>query len=177
PRTRRRVPGPRNTTSTCGTASGSGCCRRPNGARKPSPRPRRRTRLARALDFSVTRFVHANRCPPPDQVRGHASLENATSVHEHDRLAAIEDDAVLEVMTHGAREHAALDVAALAREIFRRVAVADALDVLVDDRALVEVARDVMRSGADQLDATLMGLVVGPCALEARQERVVDVDA
>ena len=62
-------------------------------------------------------------------------------------------------------------------EIFRRVAVADALDVLVDDRALVEVARDVMRGGADQLDAALMRLVIGPRALEARQERVVNVDA
>src|ERR1700738_3238912 len=25
----------------------------------------------------LTRFLHANRYPPPDQVRGHASLENA----------------------------------------------------------------------------------------------------
>src|ERR1700732_4035778 len=25
----------------------------------------------------LTRFLHANRFPPPDQVRGHASLENA----------------------------------------------------------------------------------------------------
>ena len=56
-------------------------------------------------------------------------------------------------MARGAHQHAALDVAALAREVFRRVAVADALDVLVDDRALVEVAGDVMRGGADQLDA------------------------
>lgn len=72
-------------------------------------------------------------------------------------------------MPHGARQHAALDVAALAREIFRRVAVADALDVLVDDRAFVEVARDVMRGGADQLDAAVVRLVVGARALEARQ--------
>ena len=62
-------------------------------------------------------------------------------------------------MAHGARQHAAFDVAALAREIFRRVAVADALDVLVDDRAFIEVACDVMGGGADQLDAALMGLV------------------
>jgi hypothetical protein len=48
--------------------------------------------------------------------------------------------------------------------------VADALDVLVDDRPFVEVAGDVMRGGADQFDATLMRLVVGTRALEARQE-------
>ena len=81
------------------------------------------------------------------------------------------------MMAHGAGQHAALDIAALAREVFRRIAVADALDVLVDDRAFVEVARDVMRGGADQFDAALMRLVVGPRALEARQERVMDVDA
>ena len=61
-------------------------------------------------------------------------------------------------------------------EIFRRVAVADALDVLLDDRAFVEIGGDVMRGGADQLDAALIGLVVGLGALEGRQERVVDVD-
>src|SRR6185312_11865724 len=100
-----------------------------------------------------------------------ASLGNARSVHEHDRLAAIEDHAVLEMMAHGARQHAAFDVAALAREVFRGVAVADTLDILVDDRTFVEVARDVMRGGADKLDAALMGLVIGPRPLEARQER------
>ena len=73
-------------------------------------------------------------------------------------------------MTHGARQHTALDVAALAHEIVRRIAVTDALDVLVDDWPLIEVARDVMRGGADQFDAALMGLVVRPRTLEARQE-------
>src|ERR1700744_580310 len=28
----------------------------------------------------LTRFLHANRCPPTDQVRGHASLENALAL-------------------------------------------------------------------------------------------------
>jgi hypothetical protein len=54
---------------------------------------------------------------------------------------------------------------------------ADALDVLVDDRSLVEVARHIMRGGADQLHAALVRLVIRTRALEARQERVVDVDA
>src|SRR6185436_20439781 len=89
------------------------------------------------------------------------------SIHEDYSLAAVEDHAILEMMAHGARQHTPFDVAALAREVFRRVAVADALDVLVDDRAFVEIARDVMRGGADQLDAALVGLVVGTRALEA----------
>ena len=92
------------------------------------------------------------------------------SIHEHHGLAAVEDHAILKVMTHRARQHAAFDIAALAHQVFRRIAMADALHVLVDDRAFVERAGDVMRGGADQLDAALVRLMVGPRALEARQE-------
>jgi hypothetical protein len=52
----------------------------------------------------------------------------------------------------------------------------DALDVLLDDRALVEVGRHVVRGRADQLHAAVVRLVVRLGALEARQEAVVDVD-
>src|SRR6202142_4798987 len=55
------------------------------------------------------------------------------SIHEHHGLAAIEDHAILQMMPHGTRQHAPLDIAALAHEIIGRVAMADALDVLVDD--------------------------------------------
>ena len=65
----------------------------------------------------------------------------ARSIHEHHGLAAVEEHAVLEMMAHRARQHAAFDVAALADEIVRRVAMGDALDVLLDDRAFVEIAR------------------------------------
>jgi hypothetical protein len=36
---------------------------------------------------------------------------------------------------------------------------------LLDDRAFVEIGRDVVRGGADDLDAALMGLVIGLGAL------------
>src|ERR1700749_77644 len=76
-----------------------------------------------------------------------------------------------------ASQHAAFDVAALAHQILRTVLVAAALDVLFDDGALVEIGGDVMRGGPDQLDAARVGLMVGPRALEARQETVMNVDA
>src|SRR5258708_40190837 len=98
-------------------------------------------------------------------------------IHEDDGLAAVEDHAVLQMIADRARQHAAFDIAALADEIVGRIAMADALDVLVDDRAFIEVAGDIMRSGADQFDAALMSLMIGPRALETRQERVMDVDA
>jgi len=66
------------------------------------------------------------------------------------------------VIADRARQHPALDIAALADEILGRIAMADALDILVDDRAFIERAGDVMGGGADQLDAALMGLMVRP---------------
>jgi hypothetical protein len=75
------------------------------------------------------------------------------------------------------RQHPAFDVAALADKIVRRIAMADALDILIDDRAFIEVAGDVVRGGADQLDAARMRLMIRPRALEAGQKRMMDVDA
>ena len=72
---------------------------------------------------------------------------------EHNRLALIEQHPVFEHVGDGAGEHAALDVAPLAHQIVGRVAMADALDVLLDDRALVEVGSHEMRRRPDQLDA------------------------
>ncbi len=49
-------------------------------------------------------------------------------------------------------------------------------DVLLDDRALVEVFGGVMGGGADHLHATVTGLVVWLRTRERGQERVVDID-
>ena len=77
---------------------------------------------------------------------------------------------------HGAGEHDDLEVAAASLQVLDRVAVADAHDVLVDDRAIVELRGGVVRGDADDLHAALVRLVVRPCRPERGQERVVDVD-
>ena len=87
-----------------------------------------------------------------------------------------EEDAGLGVVADRARQDPSLDVAADGDEPLRRLGVGDADDVLLDDRALVEVGRHVVRRGPDELDTAVVRLVVGLGALEARQERVVDVD-
>ncbi len=56
------------------------------------------------------------------------------------------------------------------------MAVIDRFDALRNDRAFVQVVVDVMRRGADQFHAFVVGLMVGLCAFETRQQRVVDVD-
>src|SRR6266571_3226020 len=77
---------------------------------------------------------------------------------------------------HGPGQGYRLDVSPDGGELFRRVRVVDASDLLLDDRALVQVRRYVVRGRPDQLDATRVGLVVRLRAAEARQEGVVDVD-
>ena len=52
----------------------------------------------------------------------------------------------------------------------------DADDILLDDGAIVEHLGDIVGGGADELNAALKGLVIGPRADECGQERVVNVD-
>nr|ABM53575.1 conserved hypothetical protein [uncultured bacterium CBNPD1 BAC clone 1664] len=98
-------------------------------------------------------------------------------VREDHRLAAVQEDPVLQHPAHRPGQHPALDVAALAHQVLRLVAVADPLHVLLDDRALIEVGGDEVGGGADHLHPPGVGLMIGPRALEAGQEGVVDVDA
>src|SRR5690625_5466545 len=77
---------------------------------------------------------------------------------------------MLGVPLHCAGECAPLNVFAQRNHFFYRVGVIDALDVLFDDWALIEVSGDVMRGCADQFDAAVICLVVGTRALETGQE-------
>jgi len=81
-------------------------------------------------------------------------------VHQH---------AVVEVATHGAGEDETLEVAADAHEVLERVAVADPLNVLLDDRACVERLGRVVGRRADQLDAAVIGPAVWVGAGEGGQ--------
>ena len=61
-------------------------------------------------------------------------------------------------------------------EILGALAMVDAHDVLIDDRAVVELGGHVVGGRADQLDPALVRAPVGVGARERGQERVVDVD-
>ena len=80
------------------------------------------------------------------------------------------------MQVHRPRQHHLLQLAPLADQVGDGVALADAHHVLLDDRPLVELRRHVVGGGADDLDAPLLGLVIGPGAGEGGEERVVDVD-
>src|SRR6266568_328474 len=92
-------------------------------------------------------------------------------------LVSVEDDSILDVITHSPGQNPPFDVAPLPDQVIRRIAMADALDVLFDDGAFIEVRRDVVRRCSNELHATLMRLMVRPCALEPGQERMVNIDA
>src|SRR5690606_24387447 len=83
----------------------------------------------------------------------------------------------IQMIADSACKHTSFNVATFPDKPIRRVEMAHALHILFDDRALIEIARDVVGGRSDELYATIECLVIGLRALEARQEGVVNVDA
>ena len=81
-------------------------------------------------------------------------------------FAAVEHDTTLDMPEHGTGKNTPLDIASLAHQIIRRVAMADPLDILFDDRPFIEIRCHIMGCGPDQFYAAPMGLVIGFGALE-----------
>ena len=75
-----------------------------------------------------------------------------------------------------ARKHDLFQIASLLQHVVKRIAMRDAHQVLLDNRAVVENFRDVVAGGANQLHSPLNRLVVRSGADKRRQERMVDVD-
>ena len=68
------------------------------------------------------------------------------------------------------------EISAFLNEIFESVAMGYSHHVLLDDRPVVELFRDVVRSRSNQLHSSLKGLLVWLCAYKRRQKRMIDVD-
>jgi len=85
-------------------------------------------------------------------------------------------DAILDVPANGAGKHHFLEVAALFHQVLGGIAMLNSRHALLDNRAVIENFRDVMRGGADELDSAIIGLLVRLRADERRQKRVVNVD-
>src|SRR5690606_36225686 len=85
---------------------------------------------------------------------------------ENDGTLAVQQNAVLNVAANRPRENQRLYVAAYPSQFFGAHAVIDPFDVLLNDGAFIQVCRYVMRSGADNFDASGVGLVIRARALE-----------
>jgi len=105
------------------------------------------------------------------------SSRASMSVPEDDGLAVVQEYPFLKMVEHRAGKHALFDIAAQPDKVLRRIGMADSLDVLVDDRAFIEFAGNVMRGRPDHLHAAGMSLMIGPGALEPGQETVVNINA
>ena len=54
--------------------------------------------------------------------------------------------------------------------ILDTMAVADRNTVLGNDRALIKIFGNIVARSANEFDPALIGLVIGPCALESGQD-------
>ena len=86
---------------------------------------------------------------------------------KHHRPQTVQEDAMFEVILHGARERNGFDVATDRFQCLDVVSVVDAFDGLFDDRPLVQIAGDVVRRRANQFHAAFMCVVLRARALEA----------
>lgn len=89
---------------------------------------------------------------------------------------AVQNDTALGHVLNGSSKHIALHVASSVGKLLGAHTVVDTNDILLNDGALIKVAGDEVGSGTDNLNTTVVGLVVGLSALERGQEAVVDVD-
>ena len=95
---------------------------------------------------------------------------------EHHGAMTVEKNAVLNVVAHRPGQHEGFDITANLGQVVRAERMIHPLDVLLDDWALIEVSRDIVRGGADDFDAAVMRLVIRLGTLEAGQKAMVNVD-
>lgn len=79
---------------------------------------------------------------------------------QHDRLAVVDQNPVLDVVADRPGKDDVLQIAADPRQVGRPMGVVDPLHCLLDDRPGIEIGDDVMSGSADQLDPQGMGLAV-----------------
>ncbi len=82
----------------------------------------------------------------------------------------MDDGAVMHVVADTSCESGPFTVAAQTHQILGGVEVLHPFDFLLDDRAGVEFAGDVVAGCADEFDAALVGLAVGVGTDEGGQE-------
>ena len=111
-------------------------------------RPRQQAPRAEpsARDSHAGHTGGAARAVPSPHTRRRVASRRIPSARllEHDGAVVEDDDAVLEVRAHRARQHHALQVLPLADHVGHRVAVRDARHVLLDNRPRIQLRRRVV---------------------------------
>src|SRR5882762_1015375 len=89
---------------------------------------------------------------------------------------SVREDAKSEVQVHRAGQDDSFQIAAFADQIIDRITMTDPNDVLLNDRTVVQLLRDVVARSPNELDAPVVRLVVRTRSNKRRQKRVVNVD-
>src|ERR1700730_5189477 len=80
---------------------------------------------------------------------------------EDDGFVFVEENSVFNVPTNGAGEDHFFKVAPFFHQVFKGIAMRDASDALFDDGPVVRDSGDIVRGGADEFYAALIGLAMG----------------
>ena len=88
----------------------------------------------------------------------------------------IQQDSILGEEFDRTGQHNAFDIAPDLGKILRRLVMLHPLDVLLDDRSFVQIRGHEMSRRPNELYATVLRLVIGPCTFEAGKGGVMNVD-
>ena len=96
-------------------------------------------------------------------------------VQYHSFVAAAKNSP-LSMPTHGTGEYHGFDVASNRRQALYISRMTHPLDPLFYDRSLVEFRGDIVGCGANDFNASIVGLLVRACPFKAGKKRMVNVD-
>ena len=99
--------------------------------------------------------------------KGRVRVERVTSI-EDNRLVSVEENAVCQVPPHSARQNDALEIAAFLDQVLQLIAVGYPNDILLDDRPLIQIIRDVMTRRSDKFYTVFERGMVWPGSCESR---------
>ena len=97
-------------------------------------------------------------------------LLSATQLLKNNCLVPIKKNAALKVPSHRPRKHNLFQIAALLHQIFQRVAMRNARNSLFDDGSVIQNFGNVVSRRTDQLDSSIVSLLVRFRPDERRQE-------
>ncbi|CAF3651502.1 unnamed protein product [Fusarium graminearum] len=91
-------------------------------------------------------------------------------------LVTVEEKPLLSIPPHSSGKNLALNIGTLLRQILGAHGVVNTGNALLNNGTLIQISSNKVSGGTDNLDTTLVSLVVRLGSLERRQETVVDVD-
>lgn len=87
---------------------------------------------------------------------------------EYDGSVMKNQYSMLQMRSYGSGEHDFFHIFSAAHQIFHRIAMGYPNDILFDDRPLIQIFRDVMAGGSDDLNPSFISGMIWACSGEGR---------